>query len=89
MTFHLRFFSAMLRARQLVDDTEYSLADVRVFNIDAKINGAYIVMGLLYGKRDLDQTIIISTRASLKTVPPSIRAKDRSATASTSSPAPP
>lgn len=32
------------------------------FNIDAKINGAYIVMGLLYGKRDLDQTIIISTR---------------------------
>lgn len=32
------------------------------FNIDAKINGAYIVMGILYGKRDLDQTIIISTR---------------------------
>ena len=32
------------------------------FNIDAKINGAYIVMGLLYGRRDLDQTIIISTR---------------------------
>jgi hypothetical protein len=32
------------------------------FNIDAKINGAYIVMGILYGKRDLDQTIVISTR---------------------------
>lgn len=32
------------------------------FNIDAKINGAYIVMGLLYGKGDLDQTIVISTR---------------------------
>jgi len=32
------------------------------FNIDAKINGAYIVMGLLYGKKDPDQTIIISTR---------------------------
>ena len=32
------------------------------FNIDAKINGAYIVMGLLYGKRDLDQTIIIAMR---------------------------
>lgn len=32
------------------------------FNIDAKINGAYIVMGLLYGKSDMDQTIIISTR---------------------------
>jgi hypothetical protein len=32
------------------------------FNIDAKINGAYIVMGLLYGDGDMDQTIIISTR---------------------------
>ena len=32
------------------------------FNIDAKINGAYIVMGLLYGKGDMDQTILISTR---------------------------
>ncbi len=32
------------------------------FNIDAKINGAYIVMGMLYGRGDLDQTIIISTR---------------------------
>jgi len=34
----------------------------REFNIDAKINGAYIVMGLLYGKGDPDKTIIISTR---------------------------
>jgi hypothetical protein len=32
------------------------------FNIDAKINGAYIVVGMLYGNRDFDQTIIISTR---------------------------
>jgi len=32
------------------------------FNIDAKINGAYIVMGLLYGGGDMDQTIIISMR---------------------------
>jgi|GEM_PF-376813 len=32
------------------------------FNIDAKINGAYIVMGLLYGKRDPDQTVVISCR---------------------------
>jgi hypothetical protein len=32
------------------------------FSIDAKLNGAYILMGLLYGKGDLDQTIIISTR---------------------------
>ena len=32
------------------------------FNIDAKINGAYIVMGLLYGGRDPDGTIVVSTR---------------------------
>lgn len=32
-------------------------------NIDAKLNGAYIVLGLLYGKGDVDQTIIISMRA--------------------------
>ncbi|HCK98724.1 MAG TPA: hypothetical protein DHW42_01270 [Candidatus Marinimicrobia bacterium] len=32
------------------------------FNIDAKINGAYIVMGLLYGEGDMDRTIIIAMR---------------------------
>jgi hypothetical protein len=30
--------------------------------IDCKINGAYVLMGLLYGKGDLDQTIVISCR---------------------------
>ncbi|MBL7132781.1 MAG: ADP-ribosylglycohydrolase family protein [Phycisphaerae bacterium] len=32
------------------------------FSIDAKLNGAYIIVGLLYGKGDPDQTIVISTR---------------------------
>ena len=32
------------------------------FNIDAKINGAYIVMGLLYGEGDPEKTINIATR---------------------------
>ncbi|MCA9425661.1 MAG: ADP-ribosylglycohydrolase family protein [Candidatus Omnitrophica bacterium] len=32
------------------------------FNIDAKINGAYVLMGLLYGGGDPDRTIIIATR---------------------------
>jgi len=32
------------------------------FDIDAKINGAYVVLGLLYGNGDPDQTIIIATR---------------------------
>ncbi len=31
--------------------------------IDCKINGAYVLMGLLFGKRDLDETIIISCRS--------------------------
>jgi len=48
------------------DNPEYrraSCGDKREdFNIDAKINGAYIVMGLLYGEGDLDETVIISTR---------------------------
>lgn len=32
------------------------------FNIDAKINGAYIVMGLLYGQGNIEKTIEIATR---------------------------
>jgi hypothetical protein len=33
--------------------------------IDCKINGAYVVMGLLFGKRDLDQTMIIACRGGM------------------------
>ena len=36
--------------------------DKGAFNIDAKINGAYVLMGILYGKRDLDATIKIACR---------------------------
>jgi hypothetical protein len=32
------------------------------FNIDAKLNGAYIALGLLYGESDLGKTINVSTR---------------------------
>ena len=32
------------------------------FNIDAKLNGAYIALGLLYGEGDFEKTITISTR---------------------------
>jgi hypothetical protein len=35
------------------------------FNIDAKINGAYVVMGLLYGEGDLDKTIVVSMRCGM------------------------
>jgi len=40
----------------------FSCSGTETFDIDAKINGAYIVTGMLYGDRDLDKTIIISTR---------------------------
>lgn len=57
---------------QLIEDKYQKNPDYRrfscdkgEFNIDAKINGAYIVMGLLYGKGDPDKTIIISTRCGL------------------------
>jgi hypothetical protein len=33
------------------------------FNIDAKLNGAYIALGLLYGRGDFEQTLKVSTRA--------------------------
>jgi hypothetical protein len=35
---------------------------IHIANIDVKINGAYIVMGLLYGQGDPDKTIILSMR---------------------------
>jgi hypothetical protein len=35
---------------------------MNAFNIDAKLNGAYIAMGLLYGEGDMDKTLEISTR---------------------------
>jgi hypothetical protein len=46
------------------DNPDYrkSSCDKGDFNIDAKINGAYIVIGLLYGEGDLDKTIVITTR---------------------------
>ena len=33
--------------------------------IDCKINGAYVLMGLLFGKRDPDQTILIACRCGM------------------------
>ena len=42
------------------EDPEYQKASNG--GIDVKINGAYVLMGLLFGKGDLDKTIIISTR---------------------------
>ncbi len=35
----------------------------RPFNIDAKLNGGYVALGLLYGRGDLARTLEIATRA--------------------------
>jgi len=45
-------------------DKEDSCPDgaLRPFNIDARINGAYIAIGLLYGGRDFGKVLEISTR---------------------------
>jgi hypothetical protein len=43
-------------------DYRKASCDKGEFNIDAKINGAYIVVGLLFGNGDLDKTIDISCR---------------------------
>ncbi|NUM55808.1 MAG: ADP-ribosylglycohydrolase family protein [Candidatus Hydrogenedentes bacterium] len=42
------------------DDVDCAPGDP--FNIDAKLNGAYIVMGLLYGNGDFAKTVEIATR---------------------------
>ncbi len=36
---------------------------LETWNMDVKVNGAYVVIGLLYGDRDLDKTIITAIRA--------------------------
>ncbi|KAB2640232.1 MAG: ADP-ribosylglycohydrolase family protein [Verrucomicrobia bacterium] len=39
---------------------EYNKAPTALDGVECKINGAYVLMGLLYGKGDLDQTIKIA-----------------------------
>ncbi len=39
---------------------EEGMKEGDLFNIDAKLNGAYIAIGLLYGNNNLDQTTVIS-----------------------------
>jgi hypothetical protein len=56
-----------MAAWQLVED-RWAQADLcpegdgKPFNIDATVNGAYVVIGLLYGAGDFEKTMEISTR---------------------------
>jgi hypothetical protein len=49
--------------RKYREDPEYQKASNG--GIDVKINGAYVLLGLLYGQRDLDDTIVISCRGGM------------------------
>lgn len=49
--------------RKYREDPEYQKASNG--GIDCKINGAYVLLGLLYGKGDPDRTILIATRAGM------------------------
>jgi len=49
--------------RKYRQNPQYQLASNG--GIDCKINGAYVLLGLLWGKGDPDQTIVISTRAGM------------------------
>ena len=44
---------------------EYLKASTGLDGIDCKINAAFVLMGLLYGKGDFDQTIVIACRCGL------------------------
>jgi hypothetical protein len=57
-----------IRVWELIDETwnqrePCSQGALDPFNIDAKINGAYVALGLLYGRGDFAETMKIATRA--------------------------
>ncbi len=65
---HARYPDDWRKTWQLIEDKwdkEDSCPDgsFSPFNIDAKINGAYVALGLLYGKGDFARTLEISTRS--------------------------
>jgi hypothetical protein len=71
LTWHQEHPTDWQKTWQLINDKYHVNPDYRrfscgdrndPFNIDAKINGAYVVMGLLYGERDPAKTAIISIR---------------------------
>ncbi len=49
--------------KQWAEDVGCAEGVFAAFNIDARLNAAYVVLGLLYGGGDMTRTIAISTRA--------------------------
>lgn len=68
LAWHKQYPKDWKKAWQLLED-KWDRRDpcpdgaLKPFNIDAKLNGAYIALGLLYGEGDFGKTIEISTRA--------------------------
>jgi hypothetical protein len=49
--------------KQWAEDVGCAEGVFAAFNIDARLNAAYVVLGLLYGGGDMTQTIAVATRA--------------------------
>lgn len=68
LAWHKQYPSDWRKVWQLIED-KWDKRDpcpagaLRPFNIDAKLNGAYIALGLLFGDGDFSRTLEISTRA--------------------------
>ena len=68
LEWHAKYPNDWRKTWQLIED-KWDKDDVcpdgalEPFNIDASINGAYVVLGLLYGNRDFGKTVEIATRA--------------------------
>lgn len=70
ITWHQQYPANWQKTWQLIEDKYHNKLDYQQFAkqtdawipIDAKLNGAYIALGLLYGNGNMDSTIVISMR---------------------------
>jgi hypothetical protein len=69
MMFHKQYPDDWKKAWQAIEDSQWAIdlhcpdGIASPFNIDASVNSAYILLGLLYGEGDFEKTMEISTRA--------------------------
>jgi hypothetical protein len=69
IAFHKQYPDDWKKSWQAIEDSEWAI-DLHCpdginspFNIDATVNSAYVLLGMLYGEGDLKKTMDISTRA--------------------------
>jgi len=69
IAFHKQYPEDWKKAWQAIEDSEWAIdlhcpdGIASPFNIDATVNSAYVLLGLLYGDGDLKKTMDVSTRA--------------------------